>query len=225
MSDTASFLEKLIDSFASRNSEKSKITIGIRKTNKLKNEVSLDESLNSDSDGNELLLEDVLYAENESVSKDMEKSAEKEILWQILEKLNAREKEIMILRFGLSGNEEKTQKEVADMLGISQSYISRIEKKVINQQGEDKTYAFYKGAELSLALAKKYNVKKAILKAKSPSCGKGKIYDGTFSGTLVDGNGVCALESNVHRKQLIEIILENDTATNNINTKYIDNKI
>ena len=101
--------------YASRCIE-NEILMQLRKTNKLKNEVSLDESLNSDSDGNELLLEDVLYAENESVSKDMEKSAEKEILWQILEKLNAREKEIMILRFGLSGNEEKTQKEVADML-------------------------------------------------------------------------------------------------------------
>lgn len=81
--------------------------------------------------------------------------------------------------------------EVMGGLSIPRIPCERIEKKVINQQGEDKTYEFYKGAELSLALAKKHDVKKAILKAKSPSCGKGKIYDGTFSGTLVDGNGVC----------------------------------
>ena len=109
----------------------------LRKTNKLKNEVSLDEPLNLDSDGNELLLEDVLYTENESVSKDLEKSAEKQIIWQILEKLNKREKEIMVLRFGLNGNEEKTQKEVADLMGISQSYISRIEKKVLGKMKKD----------------------------------------------------------------------------------------
>ena len=113
------------------------IVMQLRKTNKLKNEVSLDEPLNLDSDGNELLLEDVLYTENESVSKDLEKSAEKQIIWQILEKLNKREKEIMVLRFGLNGNEEKTQKEVADLMGISQSYISRIEKKVLGKMKKD----------------------------------------------------------------------------------------
>ena len=122
--------------YASRCIE-NEILMQLRKTNKLKNEVSLDEPLNLDSDGNELLLEDVLYTENESVSKDLEKSAEKQIIWQILEKLNKREKEIMVLRFGLNGNEEKTQKEVADLMGISQSYISRIEKKVLGKMKKD----------------------------------------------------------------------------------------
>lgn len=122
--------------YASRCIE-NEILMQLRKTNKLKNEVSLDEPLNLDSDGNELLLEDVLYTENESVSKDLEKSAEKQIIWQILEKLNKREKEIMVLRFGLNGNEEKTQKEVADIMGISQSYISRIEKKVLGKMKKD----------------------------------------------------------------------------------------
>lgn len=122
--------------YASRCIE-NEILMQLRKTNKLKNEVSLDEPLNLDSDGNELLLEDVLFTENESVSKDLEKSAEKQIIWQILEKLNKREKEIMVLRFGLNGNEEKTQKEVADLMGISQSYISRIEKKVLGKMKKD----------------------------------------------------------------------------------------
>ena len=109
----------------------------LRKSNKLKAEVSLDEPLNLDSDGNELLLEDILCAENESVSKEMDKSAEKQILWNIINKLSSREKEIMILRFGLEGKEEKTQKEVADYLGISQSYISRIEKKILGKMRKD----------------------------------------------------------------------------------------
>ena len=125
-----------LTTYASRCIE-NEILMQLRKTNKLKNEVSLDEPLNLDSDGNELLLEDVLYTENESVSKDLEKSAEKQIIWQILEKLNKREKEIMVLRFGLNGNEEKTQKEVADLMGISQSYISRIEKKVLGKMKKD----------------------------------------------------------------------------------------
>ena len=126
---TYNFEKKIkLATYASRCIE-NEILMQLRKTNKLKNEISLDEPLNADSDGNELLLEDILFADNESVSKDMERSAEKEILWQILEKLNDREKEIMVLRFGLGGNEEKTQKEVADLLGISQSYISIIEKK------------------------------------------------------------------------------------------------
>ena len=134
---TYNFEKKIkLATYASRCIE-NEILMQLRKTNKLKNEISLDEPLNADSDGNELLLEDILFADNESVSNDMEKSAEKEILWQILEKLNEREKEIMVLRFGLSGNEEKTQKEVADMLGISQSYISRIEKKILGKMRKD----------------------------------------------------------------------------------------
>ncbi|MBQ3494212.1 MAG: sigma-70 family RNA polymerase sigma factor, partial [Clostridia bacterium] len=122
--------------YASRCIE-NEILMQLRKSNKLKAEVSLDEPLNLDSDGNELLLEDILCAENESVSKEMDKSAEKQILWNIINKLSSREKEIMILRFGLEGKEEKTQKEVADYLGISQSYISRIEKKILGKMRKD----------------------------------------------------------------------------------------
>lgn len=130
--------------YASRCIE-NEILMQLRKLNKIKNEVSLDESLNSDSDGNELLLEDVLYNEDENVASDLEKSAEKEILWNIINKLNSREKEIMLLRFGLDGKEEKTQKEVADMLGISQSYISRIEKKILGKMKKDlDVYFFWK---------------------------------------------------------------------------------
>lgn len=122
--------------YASRCIE-NEILMQLRKTSKLKNEVSLDEPLNLDSDGNELLLQDVIFNENESVSKNLEKSADRQIIWQILDKLNKREKEIMVLRFGLGGNEEKTQKEVADLMGISQSYISRIEKKVLGKMRKD----------------------------------------------------------------------------------------
>ncbi len=122
--------------YASRCIE-NEILMQLRKTSKLKNEVSLDEPLNQDSDGNELLLQDVIFNENESVSKELEQSADKQIIWQILDKLNKREKEIMVLRFGLGGNEEKTQKEVADLMGISQSYISRIEKKVLGKMRKD----------------------------------------------------------------------------------------
>lgn len=134
---TYNFDKKIkLATYASRCIE-NEILMQLRKTNKLKNEISLDEPLNLDSDGNELLLEDILYTENESVSKDMDKSAEKQILWNIIDKLNDREKEIMILRFGLNGKEEKTQKEVADLMGISQSYISRIEKKILGKMKKD----------------------------------------------------------------------------------------
>lgn len=122
--------------YASRCIE-NEILMQIRKTSKIKSEVSLDEPLNSDSDGNELLIEDILFTDGETVSKDMDKSAEKQILWNIIDKLNSREREIMILRFGLEGQDEKTQKEVADMLGISQSYISRIEKKILGKMKKD----------------------------------------------------------------------------------------
>ena len=98
---------------------------------KLKGEVSLDEPLNVDYEGNELLLSDVLGTDTDVVYKDIELSAEKEILKEAIEKLSPREKTIMSLRFGLGGGEELTQKEVADMLGISQSYISRLEKKIV----------------------------------------------------------------------------------------------
>lgn len=134
---TYNFDKKIkLATYASRCIE-NEILMQLRKTNKLKAEVSLDEPLNQDSDGNELLLEDILCSETESVSKEMDKSAEKQVLWNIINKLNNREKEIMILRFGLEGKEEKTQKEVADYLGISQSYISRIEKKILGKMRKD----------------------------------------------------------------------------------------
>ena len=134
---TYNFDKKIkLATYASRCIE-NEILMQLRKTNKLKAEVSLDEPLNQDGDGNELLLEDILCSETESVSKEMDKSAEKQVLWNIINKLNNREKEIMILRFGLEGKEEKTQKEVADYLGISQSYISRIEKKILGKMRKD----------------------------------------------------------------------------------------
>lgn len=133
---TYNFDKKIkLATYASRCIE-NEILMQLRKTNKIKNEISLDEPLNLDSDGNELLLQDVLYSD-ESVSKDMDKSAEKQIVWNIIDKLNGREKQIMMLRFGLGGEEEKTQKEVADIMGISQSYISRIEKKILGKMKKD----------------------------------------------------------------------------------------
>lgn len=107
------------------------ILMYLRKISKQKQVVSLDEPLNIDGDGNELVLFDLLPSENNSPQEDMEKSTEKQILWRVINKLGAREKEIMVLRFGLQGGEELTQKEVADSLGISQSYISRLEKKIV----------------------------------------------------------------------------------------------
>ena len=109
------------------------ILMQLRKSVKYKNEISLEEPLNSDSDGNELVLADIISTENDVVSKDLELETEKQLLWNCLKKLNYREQEIMMLRFGLNNDEEKTQKEVADLLGISQSYISRIEKKFIHK--------------------------------------------------------------------------------------------
>ena len=109
----------------------------LRKVSKVKGEISLDEPLNCDSDGNELLLADVLCFEDENVSKNLDLDLEKQLLFNSLHKLQKREQEIMILRFGLFGKEEKTQKEVADFLGISQSYISRIEKKILNKMKKE----------------------------------------------------------------------------------------
>ena len=107
------------------------ILMYLRKISKQKQVVSLDEPLNVDSEGNELVLFDLLPSENDCPQESMEKSTEKQILWKVINKLNQREKEIMVLRFGLSGGEELNQKEVADSLGISQSYISRLEKKIV----------------------------------------------------------------------------------------------
>ncbi|PWU68945.1 MULTISPECIES: RNA polymerase sporulation sigma factor SigE [Gracilibacillus] len=118
--------------YASRCIE-NEILMYLRKNNKLKTEVSFDEPLNVDWDGNELLLSDVLGTDDDVTFKDLEQSVDKSLLKDALDQLNGREKQIMELRFGLVNNEEKTQKDVADMLGISQSYISRLEKKIIKR--------------------------------------------------------------------------------------------
>lgn len=127
-------LEKKIKlaTYASRCIE-NEILMYLRKNNKLKSEVSFDEPLNIDWDGNELLLSDILGTDEDIIEKDIEATVDKKLLKSALTQLNGREKQIMELRFGLIGNEEKTQKDVADMLGISQSYISRLEKKIIRR--------------------------------------------------------------------------------------------
>lgn len=109
------------------------ILMYLRRNGKTKTEVSIDEPLNVDWDGNELLLSDLLGTENDTVYKNIDDEVDIHILHQAIDKLNSRERTIMDLRFGLSGGEEKTQKEVADMLGISQSYISRLEKRIISR--------------------------------------------------------------------------------------------
>ena len=109
-------------------------TIGyLRKNNKIRYEISLDEPLNIDYDGNELLLGDIVGTDDDLVEQEMLKSDQKKIFYEALKELNEREKEILILRYGLSNNDELTQKDVADLLGISQSYISRLEKKIIKK--------------------------------------------------------------------------------------------
>ncbi|MBP5466847.1 MAG: RNA polymerase sporulation sigma factor SigE [Clostridia bacterium] len=118
--------------FASRCIE-NEILMHLRRAAKLKNEVSFDEPLNTDWEGNELVLSDVMGTDSDCVYKSIENGVENDLLKEALSKLNSREKEIMELRYGLNGAEEKTQKEVADMLGISQSYISRLEKKIIGR--------------------------------------------------------------------------------------------
>ncbi len=116
--------------YASRCIE-NEILMHLRRTVKLKSEVSFDEPLNTDWEGNELMLSDVVGTDGDVVYKKIENGVETELLGVALTKLNDREREIMCLRYGLSGKEEKTQREVADMLGISQSYISRLEKRII----------------------------------------------------------------------------------------------
>ena len=118
--------------YASRCIE-NEILMYLRRNNKLRSEVSFDEPLNVDWDGNELLLSDVLGTEIDIITKNLESKVDKQLLKNALSQLNEREKQIMELRFGLVGKEEKTQKDVADMLGISQSYISRLEKKIIKR--------------------------------------------------------------------------------------------
>lgn len=118
--------------YASRCIE-NEILMYLRRNLKNRGEVSLDEPLNVDWDGNELLLSDILGTESDMIYKKIEGEVEKSLLWQAMHKLNGREKTIIQLRFGLAGEEEKTQKEVADILGISQSYISRLEKRILKR--------------------------------------------------------------------------------------------
>ena len=122
--------------YASRCIE-NEILMHLRKVSKQKNETSLDSPLSFDADGNELLLSDVIGIDADEVFKSMEISIEKEIIQKVLEKLDNREKQIVSMRFGLNGEEEHTQKQVADMLNISQSYISRIEKKILSKMKKD----------------------------------------------------------------------------------------
>lgn len=118
--------------YASRCIE-NEILMYLRKNSRVKTELSLDEPLNVDWDGNELLLSDVLGTEDDVITRNLESKVDKQLLVQALSTLKGREKKIMELRFGLVGDESKTQKDVAEMLGISQSYISRLEKKIIKQ--------------------------------------------------------------------------------------------
>ena len=120
--------------YASRCIE-NEILMYLRRTNKTKMEVSIDEPLNVDWDGNELLLSDILGTDSDVISKDIEDEIDRKMLNKAMETLSDREKLIIRLRFGIGGeeSEEKTQKEVADLLGISQSYISRLEKKIIHR--------------------------------------------------------------------------------------------
>ncbi|MBO5410106.1 MAG: RNA polymerase sporulation sigma factor SigE [Clostridia bacterium] len=118
--------------YASRCIE-NEILMFLRKTNSLKAEVSYFEPLNVDWDGNELLISDILGSDADEVYRDIEADDEKSRLYRAVETLNAREKQIMTMRFGIGGGREYTQKEVADELGISQSYISRLEKRIIEK--------------------------------------------------------------------------------------------
>lgn len=118
--------------YASRCIE-NEILMYLRRNSKIRTEVSFDEPLNIDWDGNELLLSDVLGTENDTIYRNIEEQVDRKLLHKALDKLTERERIIMELRFGLQDGEEKTQKDVADMLGISQSYISRLEKRIIKR--------------------------------------------------------------------------------------------
>ncbi|MBQ5346609.1 MAG: RNA polymerase sporulation sigma factor SigE [Ruminococcus sp.] len=122
--------------YASRCIE-NEILMFLRKSSQLKNEISIDEPLNTDWDGNELLLCDVLGSEPDIINRNIENEIERNLLLNAVSNLNDRETLIMELRFGLNGKKEHTQKEVADYLGISQSYISRLEKKIIKRLKKD----------------------------------------------------------------------------------------
>lgn len=118
--------------YASRCIE-NEILMYLRKNSNMRSEVSIDEPLNVDWDGNELLLSDILGTDNDVICKNIEDEVDKSLLADALLKLSGREQQIMRMRFGLGSEKEKTQKEVADMLGISQSYISRLEKRIIGR--------------------------------------------------------------------------------------------
>ncbi len=123
--------------YASRCIE-NEILMQLRRNSRIKNEVSIDEPLNKDGDGNELLLSDILGTDSDITSKAIEDEVDMKLLKIAIGNLEEREKYIMQLRFGIGGNQkEKTQKEVADMLGISQSYISRLEKKIMNKMKKE----------------------------------------------------------------------------------------
>lgn len=122
--------------YASRCIE-NEILMHLRKVSKQRKETSLDSPLSFDSDGNELLLCDVIGIDADEVFKNIEVSVEKEMVYKVLEKLDKREQQIVSMRFGLNGQKECTQKQVADLLNISQSYISRIEKKILNKMKKD----------------------------------------------------------------------------------------
>lgn len=122
--------------YASRCIE-NEILMFLRRTSRQKLEVSLDEPLNTDWDGNELLLSDILGTEGDTVNRRLEQEVECNSLRALVNNLGEREQRIMRLRFGLDGGRERTQKEVADIIGISQSYISRLEKKIIRQLREE----------------------------------------------------------------------------------------
>ena len=118
--------------YASRCIE-NEILMHLRKTSNQRGEVSFDEPLNTDWDGNELLLSDILGTEGDVVMKPLEEDVDRQLLSQAMDRLEEREKVIITMRFGLDGRTERTQKEVADLLGISQSYISRLEKRIIQR--------------------------------------------------------------------------------------------
>ena len=122
--------------YASRCIE-NEILMYLRRSNKIKGEISIDEPLNQDGDGNELLLSDILGTDSDVTSRRLEEEVDKKLLRASIKKLSSRERNIMELRFGFATGNEKTQKEVADMLGISQSYISRLEKKIIAKMKKD----------------------------------------------------------------------------------------
>ena len=124
--------------YASRCIE-NEILMHIRKTANQKGEVSLDEPINTDWDGNELLLSDILGTDGDTVMRELEENAELQLLREALDRLPERDRQIVALRFGLAGQQPQTQKEVADLLGISQSYISRLEKRIMERLRTDIT--------------------------------------------------------------------------------------